>query len=47
MSEPKPERDGQSRLRRSAPLVVSAIALAIAAGGIGVGAGALITGSQI
>jgi len=47
MSENNPEREGHSRLRRSAPLVVSAIALAVAAGGIGAGASALITGSQI
>ncbi len=47
MPEPNPDRGGQSRLRQSAPLVVSAIALALAAGGIGVGAGALITGADI
>ena len=47
MSNPNPEREGHSRLRRSAPRVVSAIALAVAAGGIGAGASALITGSQI
>jgi hypothetical protein len=47
MSENNPEREGHSRLRQSAPLVVSAIALALAAGGIGVGAGTLITGADI
>jgi|GEM_PF-3048082 len=47
MPESNPEREGHSRLRQSAPLVVSAIALALAAGGIGVGAGALITGADI
>ena len=47
MSENNPEREGHSRLRQSAPLVVSAIALTLAAGGIGVGAGALITGADI
>ena len=47
MSENNPEREGPSRLRQSAPLVVSAIALTLAAGGIGVGAGALITGADI
>jgi hypothetical protein len=47
MSENNREREGHSRLRRSAPLVVSAIALTLAAGGIGVGARALITGADI
>ena len=47
MPKPNPDRGGPSRLRQSAPLVVSAIALALAAGGIGVGAGALITGADI